>query len=387
MNELKLDFMGKRLIAGVVSGLMVLVSIIALAINGLSLGLDFTGGTQLEIGFSKPVELGPVRTVLEEQHFNDAVPIYFGAENEVLIRFSGDLNDVARTQLNVKLAELVSGGGDAPVVQTITSQNDLLFQSRIVTSGGEEVAAQQQALFPADYFGKVEHEVERDGSVAFDVEKSVSDAVAKPLTDALTQATGATAELKRNESVGSQVGEELWESAVIGGLLALGVIMVYIALRFQFKFAIGAVVALAHDVIITLGFFSLFHWDFDLTVFAAVLAVIGYSLNDTIVVSDRIRENFRKLRKGLPTEIINISLNQTVVRTIVTSLTTLLVLISLLIFGGEIIHNFALALTIGIVVGTYSSIYIAANVMVLMNISKEDLTIPVKEGADLDGMP
>jgi len=167
-------------------------------------------------------------------------------------------------------------------------------------------------------------------------------------------------------------------------LFALIVVMVYVALRFQFKFSIGAVAALAHDVVIVLGFFSVLKLDFDLTVLAAVLAVIGYSLNDTIVVSDRIRENFRKVRKGTPAEIIDISLTQTIGRTLVTSLTTILVLLALFFLGGELIHNFATALMVGVLIGTYSSIYVAANILLMMKISKEDLIVIEKEGEDLE---
>jgi len=170
-------------------------------------------------------------------------------------------------------------------------------------------------------------------------------------------------------------------------LFALAVVMVYVALRFQFKFSVGAVAALAHDVIIVLGFFSIMQLDFDLTVLAALLAVIGYSLNDTIVVSDRIRENFRKVRKGTSIDVINQSLSQTLGRTLVTSLTTLLVLLALFFVGGDLIHAFSIALIIGVVIGTYSSIYVAANILLMMHISKEDLMVPEKEGAELDGMP
>jgi preprotein translocase subunit SecF len=170
-------------------------------------------------------------------------------------------------------------------------------------------------------------------------------------------------------------------------LLALGLVMLYVAFRFQFKFSVGAVIALIHDVLITLGFFSLLAIDFDLTVLAALLAVIGYSLNDTIVVSDRIRENFRKIRKATPTEVINVSLTQTLGRTLVTSLTTLLVLVALAVFGGDMIHGFAVALIVGVMIGTYSSIYVAANTLLLLGVSKEDLMIPVREGADLDSLP
>ena len=188
-------------------------------------------------------------------------------------------------------------------------------------------------------------------------------------------------ELRRIEFVGPQVGDELREQGGLAMLLALGLVMLYIAFRFQFKFAVGAVVALVHDVLITLGFFSITGAEFDLTVLAALLAVIGYSLNDTIVVSDRVRENFRKLRRAEPLEVINISLTETLGRTLVTSLTTLLVLGALAVFGGEIIHGFAVALMVGVAVGTYSSIYVAANALLAMGVSKEDLMIPVKEGA------
>ncbi|WP_210395873.1 protein translocase subunit SecF [Motiliproteus sediminis] len=203
---------------------------------------------------------------------------------------------------------------------------------------------------------------------------------------ALRAGTEAEVSLLRSEFVGAQVGEELREQGGLGMLLALAIVMLYVAFRFQFKFSVGAVVALAHDVFIVLGVFSLLKLDFDLTVLAAILAVIGYSLNDTIVVSDRIRENFRKMRKGDSEEIINESLNQTLGRTLMTSLTTLLVLFALFFFGGEMIHGFATALMIGVLVGTYSSIYVAANVLLVMNISREDLLPPEKE-EEVDDLP
>jgi preprotein translocase subunit SecF len=202
------------------------------------------------------------------------------------------------------------------------------------------------------------------------------------IVETLTAATDLKVELRRTEFVGPAVGDELMNQGGLGMLTALAMVMLYIAFRFQLKFAVGAVVALLHDVLITLGVFSVVRWDFDLTVLAALLAVIGYSLNDTIVVSDRIRENFRKIRKGSPVEIINISLNQTLGRTLVTSFTTLLVLFALLILGGEVIRGFAIGLILGVFIGTYSSIYIAANVLLAMGITKEDLAIPIKEGAD-----
>jgi preprotein translocase subunit SecF len=185
--------------------------------------------------------------------------------------------------------------------------------------------------------------------------------------------------LLQSNYVGPAVGDELAEDGGLALLTALIIVMLYILFRFTKQFSVGAVVALAHDVIIVLGCFSVFQWTFDLTVLAALLAVIGYSLNDTIVVSDRIRENFRKARRGLPVEIINTALNQTLGRTLVTSLTTLFVLLALLFAGGEVIRGFATALSIGVVIGTYSSIYVAANVLLAMNISREDLLVPEPE--------
>jgi len=199
--------------------------------------------------------------------------------------------------------------------------------------------------------------------------------------------------LNRAEFVGGQVGEELRDQGGLALIVALLMVMFYVSFRFQYKFAVGAILALIHDVLITLGVFSLTGWDFDLTVLAALLAVIGYSLNDTIVVSDRIRENFRRLRSGTPREIIDISLTQTLARTLVTSLTTLLVLATLYLLGGELIRGFAGALIIGVLVGTYSSIYVAANTLLLMKLERENLLLPVKEGQhtgqweEMGGMP
>jgi preprotein translocase subunit SecF len=188
--------------------------------------------------------------------------------------------------------------------------------------------------------------------------------------------------MRQSNYVGPAVGEELTEDGGLALLAALAVVMVYILFRFTKQFSVGAVVALVHDVMIVLGIFAIAQWTFDLSVLAALLAVIGYSLNDTIVVSDRIRENFRKIRKGTPLMVINTSLNQTLARTLVTSLTTLFVLGALLVAGGEMIRGFALALTIGVMVGTYSSIYVAANILLFMNITREDLLIPEKDSTE-----
>ncbi|WP_290702016.1 protein translocase subunit SecF [Amphritea sp.] len=300
------NFMGLRKIATGLSIVLLLISIGSLAVNGLKFGLDFTGGSLIEVGFEQEPDLNGLRDKLQSAGYEDAIVQTFGSPVDILIRM-GVAHDP-------KLGD--------QVLETLQS--------------GE--------------------------------------------TQELT--------LRRNEFVGAQVGEELREQGGLGMLLALFMVMVYVAFRFQLKFSIGAVTALAHDVLIVLGFFSILKLDFDLTVLAALLAVIGYSLNDTIVVSDRIRENFRKIRKSDSIEIMNISLSQTLGRTLVTSFTTLLVLIALAVFGGEMIHGFAVALLVGVCVGTYSSIYVAANVLVMLGICKEDLMPPEKpEGDEVDEMP
>jgi len=227
--------------------------------------------------------------------------------------------------------------------------------------------------------------VDEDVAVADQAAQAV--AVGETIAALLRADSTSDITLLGSDYVSAKVGEELAEDGGLGMLVALGIIMLYISVRFQFKFSVGAVVALGHDLIITLGIFSLFRLEFDLNTLAAMLAIIGYSLNDTIVVSDRIRENFRRMRKGTPIEIVNKSLNQTLNRTIVTSFTTLLVLFSILFVGGEATQGFAIALIIGVIIGTYSSIYIASNVIIYMKVSREDLMIPIKEGAELDGLP
>jgi len=305
MSESKdFNFMGVRKVAAAFSIAMILVSIVSLAVQGLKLGLDFTGGTLVEVAYENAASVNDIRSTLDEKGYRDVVVQYFGSEQDILVRMS----EAYRPNL------------------------------------GEEVLV------------------------------------------ALQESTTDKVELRRSEFVGAQVGEELRDQGGLALLLALAVVMVYVAARFQFKFSVGAVVALIHDVIIILGVYSLFQLEFDLTVLAALLAVIGYSLNDTIVVSDRIRENFRIIRQMAPIDIINRSLTQTLGRTLVTSLTTLLVLIALLVVGGELIYFFALALTIGVVVGTYSSIYVAANVLLGMHISREDLLPPETE-EEIDDRP
>ena len=328
MSQLKIyNFMGLRRYALVFSALLLIASIGSLSTQGLVLGLDFSGGTQIEVGYDKPVEVMDIRVKLEGAGFESPVVVHFGSETDILIRLQEepeqDLQEINHSQ-------------EVDMVDEESSQKS---------------------------------------------EKSLSDRVYEAV-----QIDGQNVELRRVDYVGPQIGEELRDQGGLGMLVALVLVMLYVAVRFQFKFSVGAVMALVHDVIITLGVFSLLRLEFDLTVLAAVLAVVGYSLNDTIVVSDRIRENFRKIRKVSPVEVVNESLSQTLWRTINTSLTTMLVLLALFFFGGELIHNFAIALMIGVGIGTYSSIYVAATVMLAMNVDREDLIEPI-EGELIDDLP
>ncbi len=379
-----IQFMAQRKVAAAFSILLLLGSIFSLIVNKLEFGLDFTGGTQLEIGFETPINLNVVRDTLREQGLKNSSVVYYGAETDVLIRMQGSLKDIAVNQLETRLQNKY--GTQIPVELSKQGLSSIQYAERLLIGVGDDQQLVVEDIFPADKYGPVDTE-KTEGGLAVMLATSIDETISGELIKALRAATEGEVELRRTEFVGPQIGEELRDDGGLGMLFALVVVMVYVALRFQFKFSVGAVTALAHDVIIVLGFFSILRLDFDLTVLAAVLAVIGYSLNDTIVVSDRIRENFRKMRKGSAEEIINVSLTQTLERTLITSLTTLLVLIALFVFGGELIHGFATALIVGIVVGTYSSIYVAANVLMMMNISKEDLIVPEKEGAELDSLP
>ena len=302
--DFKIPFMSYRKIASIFSIILFVVSVLSLSFKGLSLGLDFSGGTLVEVKYEEAVELEDIRTILNENGFDDIQVVNFGTVQDVLIK-------VADQDGNSSIGETVFN---------ILENNNL------------------------------------------------------------------EGELKRIEFVGPQVGSELRDQGGLGMLVALFMILLYVAFRFQYKFALGAVTALAHDVVIILGLFSLFAWDFDLTVLAALLAVIGYSLNDTIVVSDRIRENFRIERDTSAEETVNLSINQTLGRTIITSFTTLLVLFALFIFGGELIRGFSLALIIGVLIGTYSSIYVVANILMSLSITQDDLAVPEPEGAEFDDM-
>ena len=297
-----IDFMKPRKLASVISLILITISIVSISFRGLDLGLDFTGGTLIEIKLEKGSSLEPIRNNLNKILDDDFQVTYFGSDQDILIKIPGD------------------------------SENNL----------SEEILSSLKNSFEF--------------------------------------------ELRRKEYLGPQIGEELRDRGGLGLLAALMVMMVYIMFRFQFKFALGALAALIHDVLIVLGFFSVFYIGFNLTVLAALLAVIGYSLNDTIVVSDRVRENFRKKRKSDNLSIINRSLNQMLGRTLITSLTTLLVLFALLILGGDFIQNFAIALICGVIVGTYSSIYVLCNTLVYMNLSFEDLAIKKTQQFE-DGMP
>jgi len=303
--DFNIPFMKYRKIAAYASLALFVISIVSLSFRGLSLGLDFSGGTLVEVTYEDSVNLEDVRGMLTNNGFDDYQVVNFGSDRDVLIKIA---DQPGNSQL------------------------------------GDEVFA-------------------------------------------LVQANDPDTELKRVEFVGPQIGSELRDQGGLGMLVALAMILLYVAFRFQYKFALGAVTALAHDVIIILGLFSLFAWDFDLTVMAALLAVIGYSLNDTIVVSDRIRENFRSQRGIESIEVVDLSINQMLARTLITSLTTLLVLLALYFLGGELIRGFALALIIGVIIGTYSSIYVVANMLIMFAINQEDMAIPEPEGAEFDDMP
>lgn len=379
-----INFMGVRKFASAFSILLVIASIVSLAVNGLKLGLDFTGGTQMEVGFEQPADIPKIRSILVDEGLQSPVAVLFGSENEVLIRTQGSMQDGALIKLERELSALGEDINVAAVERAPREKERFAHQLLISNTTPDQL--QQAGIFSQDVYGEVEFEA-LGSDTAVVIERTLDTVYTTHLLERLSNEAGSTAELRRSEFVGPQIGEELRDDGGLGILCALIVVMLYVAIRFQWKFSVGAVVALMHDVIIVLGIFSIFHLDFDLTVLAAVLAVIGYSINDTIVVFDRIRDNFRTLRKSEPAEVINYSLSQTLERTILTSLTTLLTLFMLYIFGGELIGGFALALIIGISVGTYSSVYIAAAILMGLKITKEDLLPPVKEGAEFDEAP
>ena len=308
MKTTNINFIGNRNIALIFSGVLMIISIGSLAVRGLQMGIDFTGGTLIEVGYQKAADLTVLRNTLDTEGFDDATVQNFGTAKDVLIRLKPH-EGVSSADLSTKVLE------------------------------------------------------------------------------AINKTTAEPASVRRVEFVGPQVGDDLAEDGFLALLYSTIGILIYIAWRFEWKFSTGAVIATIHDVVVTLGLFSILGLEFDLTVLAAVLALIGYSLNDTIVVYDRIRENFRDLRNKSTEEIMNISVNVTLSRTIMTSLTVILVLVSLFFLGGEVIHNFSIVLLFGVFFGTYSSIFIASPMALMLGISPEDLMIPVKEGAELDGRP
>ena len=303
----KIDFLGKRKALAILSTILIVICLGSIFIRGFNLGIDFTGGTLVEVNYPDAVELNKVRALLENSEFRGAVTQYYGTSRDVLIRLA--------PQKTMNRAEI---------------------SNRIINLLGKE---------------------------------------------------GQKVEMRRVEFVGAQVGKELVQDGILAMLYALFGILIYVALRFQIKFSTGAIVATIHDVVLTMGFFSLTGLEFDLSVLAAVLAVVGYSLNDTIVVFDRVRENFRRMRKSGPIEVFNASINSTLSRTIMTSLATLLVVVALYFWGGETLYGFSVALIVGIIVGTYSSIYIASPVTLALGVSKQDIVPVEKESKATDNRP
>ncbi|BAU58191.1 protein translocase subunit SecF [Halorhodospira halochloris] len=296
------NFLGHRRIGFGLSALLLVISIGSLLWQGLNLGIDFTGGTLVEVGYEESIEVSEVEAILAETEFEDAQVMHFGSPREIMIRVP-PMDGVEQAQISEQIFDKLSAAHDG-------------------------------------------------------------------------------VDLRRVEFVGPQIGEELTEQGLMALGLALLGVLIYVAFRFEYRFAVGAVAALLHDIVIIIGFFSLTRMTFDLTVLAALLATIGYSLNDTIVVSDRIRENFLKVRKGTTEFVMNMAINQTLSRTLVTSFTTLLVVCALIFLGGEIIRGFAVALLVGVLVGSYSSIFIASATSLALGVSKQDLIPPEKEGSD-----
>lgn len=328
-RKTRIDFLGMRKIATAVSVAMVVISIVALAVRGLNFGIDFTGGTLVEVGYNESVEVEGVRADLLDAGFEDAVVQHFGTARDVMIR----LPAVERENAAGISGEIMKG----------------LRKAR-----GETLAG------------------------AVDGQDSVQQCVSNG------QSGACNVQMRRVEFVGPQVGDELANQGGLAMIYALIGILIYVAVRFKWQFSLGSVIALVHDVVITLGMFAIFQFEFSLSVLAAVLAVIGYSLNDTIVVFDRIRENFRKMRKGDASDVINAAINDTLPRTILTSLTTLFVVLTLFVFGGQVLHGFSIALLIGIIVGTYSSIFIASPSVLALGIQRKDMLEPENNDDDND---
>lgn len=382
-QEMKIiNFMGVRKFTSISSIVLVLISIFSIAFFGLKGGLDFTGGTQLEVLFDQPADLNKVRSVLEEKKLKSPVAVLFGSDQQVMIRTQDEMKVKGRELLAEKIT---AAGGVLEAIERPTREYEGFSDTLVVANLSAESLQAKEVISAADY-GRIQF-AERDGKTLVVLENSLDSVYVKELLADMETATGAKIELRSSEFVGPQIGDELRDQGGLGLLTAFMLVFLYVAIQFQWKFSVGAIAALCHDVIITLGIFAIFQWDFDLTVLAAILALIGYSINDTIVIYDRIRENFRILRKMDAFEVINVSLTQTLGRSLMTSGTTLLVLICLFLFGGELLRGFSTALIIGILVGTYSSTYIAAHITAALGVSKEDLMPKEKEGAELDDAP
>jgi preprotein translocase subunit SecF len=380
-KELRIiDFMGVRHYTSALSILIVVVSLASLAINGLKLGLDFTGGTQLELLLDKPADLDKVREVLDQENLESPVAVLFGSEQEIMIRTQDQMKDKAYERLLESVAKTggILEGVERPA-RELEGFTDTLVVANVTVDG-----LRQSNVFPAADYGRVDYR-ERDGKVLVNLETPIETIYLRSLIADIEAATGTKIQLRSSEFVGPQIGDELRDQGGLGILVAFALVFLYVAVQFQWKFSAGAIIGLVHDVIVTLGCFALFQWDFDLTVLAAILALIGYSINDTIVIYDRIRENFRILRKSDPHEVINISITQTLGRTIMTSVSVFIVLFCLYFMAGEVLQGFALALIIGIVAGTYSSVYICANITAALGITKEDLMPKPKEDTEVEG--
>ena len=329
-RDTQFDFLGKRRLAGMISLALIALGIASLLVRGLNFGIDFSGGTLVEVSYKDSVTVEKVREQLKSARFDDARVQYFGTSRDILVRLPA-----RSVENNAAISSDIMETLRLPFVETLAESPQGGLQQCVAELGLGECSVQ----------------------------------------------------MRRVEFVGPQVGGELTEKGGLAMIYALIGILIYVAWRFEWRFALGAVAALVHDVLITISFFSLFGLEFSLPVLAALLAVIGYSLNDTIVVFDRIRENFRKMRKGGAVEVMNSSINQTLRRTILTSMTTLLVVATLLLIGGEVIKGFSTALFIGILVGTYSSIFIASPVGLGLGISREDMLAVKNEEAEVDGLP
>ena len=324
-KDLQIDFLGLRRTSAIASSVLIVAGLLSILFQGMNLGLDFTGGTLVEVRYEEQVSVDDVRQQLANAGIEDTTAQYFGTSRDVMIRLPSQNVKGSAAELSTQIVE---------VLRTPYGE------SLVETPGGGLQSCQKSNDSVGDCF----------------------------------------VQMRRVEFVGPKVGEELTEKGGLAMIYALIGILIYVAWRFEWRFAIASVVALVHDVLITIGMFSIFQIDFSLAVLAAILAVIGYSLNDTIVVFDRIRENFRRSRHGTSIEIMNRSINQTLRRTILTSLTTLLVVVTLLIFGGEVIRGFSIALLIGVGVGTYSSIFIASPVILALRISREDMAVVDESG-------